>query len=102
MNNEEQPSKTNHMNIYQQFQLPNDEDNNLRHKAIHASVKAWLEHEDQDLTIKEICNQLRSVEDVVTGSPPCVTTKEGILETFALYKVAYTFRNEIDNLLELN
>jgi|GEM_PF-5400368 len=90
------------MNIYQQFQLPNDEDNNLRHKAIYASVKQWLEHEDQDLTIKEICDQLRSVEDVVTGRPPCVTTKEGILENFALYQVAFTFENEINNLLELN
>ena len=90
------------MNIYQQFQLPKDKDNNLRHKAIYASVKQWLEHEDQDLTIKEICDQLRSVEDVVTGRPPCVTTKEGILETFALYQVAFTFENEINNLLELN
>jgi hypothetical protein len=92
----------NKLNIYQQFQLPNDEDNNLRHKAIHASVKAWLEHEDQDLTIEEISNQLRSVEDVVTGRSPCVTTKEGILETDAVYSIAFKFENEINNLLELN
>tara|TARA_R100000951_G_scaffold110725_1_gene108958 strand:- start:185 stop:457 length:273 start_codon:yes stop_codon:yes gene_type:complete len=90
------------MNIYDQFQLPNDEDNNLRHKAIHASVKAWLEHEDQDWTIKEICDQLRSVEDVVNGRPPKVTTKEGILETDAVYSIAFKFENEINNLLELN
>ena len=92
----------NKLNIYQQFQLPNDEDNNLRHKAIHASVKQWLEHEDLDYTIKEICHQLRSTEDIVTGRPPKVTTKEGILETDAVYAIAFKFENEINNLLELN
>lgn len=90
------------MNIYNQFQLPNDEGNNLRHKAIYASVKQWLEHEDLDYTIKEICHQLRSTEDVVENRPPCVTTKEGILETNALYKVAFTFEDEINNTLGLN
>jgi hypothetical protein len=88
------------MNIYNQFHLPTE--TGERRKALHASVKQWLEHEDQDLTIKEICNQLRSVEDVVTGRPPCVTTKEGILETNALYKVAFTFEDEINNALSLN
>ena len=88
------------MNIYDQFHLPIE--TGERKKALYASVKAWLEHEDQDLTIKEICDQLRSVEDVVTNRPPCVTTKEGILETKALYKVAFTFENEINNTLGLN
>ena len=88
------------MNIYDQFHLPTETDE--RRKALHASVKQWLEHEDQDLTIKEICDQLRSTEDVVENRPPCVTTKEGILETNALYKVAFTFEDEINNLLELN
>ena len=90
------------MNIYNQFQLPNDEGNNLRHKAIYASVKQWLEHEDQDLEIGEICDQLRSIEDIVTGRPPKVTTKEGILETDVLYRIAFKFEDEINNLLELN
>ena len=87
------------MNIYDQFHLPKE--TGERKAALYSSVKAWLEHEDQDLTIKEICDQLRSVEDVVTGRPPCVTTKEGILETNALYKVAFTFENEINNTLGL-
>ena len=87
------------MNIYDQFHLPNE--TGERKNALYASVKEWLEHEDQDLTIKEICDQLRSVEDVVTGRPSCVTTKEGILETKALYKVAFTFENEINNTLGL-
>jgi 23S rRNA maturation mini-RNase III len=88
------------MNIYDQFHLPTETDE--RRKALHASVKQWLEHEDQDLTIKEICDQLRSTEDVVENRPPCVTTKEGILETNALYKVAFTFKDEINNTLGLN
>ena len=88
------------MNIYNQFQLPTE--TGERRKALHASVKRWIEHEDQDLTIKEICDQLRSTEDVVENRPPCVTTKEGILETNALYKVAFTFEDEINNTLGLN
>ena len=88
------------MNIYDQFHLPTETDE--RRKALHASVKQWLEHEDQDLTIKEICDQLRSTEDVVENRPSCVTTKEGILETNALYKVAFTFEDEINNTLGLN
>jgi hypothetical protein len=40
------------MNIYNQFHLPTE--TGERRKALHASVKQWLEHEDQDLTIKEI------------------------------------------------
>ena len=88
------------MNIYDQFHLPTE--TYERRKALHASVKQWLEHEDQDLTIKEICDQLRSTEDVVENRPPCVTTKEGILETNALYKVAFTFEDEINNTLGLN
>ena len=88
------------MNIYNQFHLPTE--TGERRKALHASVKQWLEHEDQDLTIKEICDQLRSTEDVVENRLPCVTTKEGILETNALYKVAFTFEDEINNTLGLN
>lgn len=88
------------MNIYNQFHLPTE--TGERRKALHASVKQWLEHEDQDLTIKEICDRLRSTEDVVENRPPCVTTKEGILETNALYKVAFTFEDEINNTLGLN
>lgn len=90
----------NKLNIYQQFQLPKD--NNLRHQSIYASVKQWLEHEDLDYTIKEICHHLRSTEDIVTGRPPKVTTKEGILETDAVFDIAFLFENEINNLLELN
>ena len=87
------------MRIYDRFHLPIE--TGERKNALYDAVKAWLEHEDQDLTIKEICDQLRSTEDVITGRPPCVTTKEGILKTNALYKVAFTFRHEIENTLGL-
>jgi hypothetical protein len=87
------------LSIYDQFQLPIE--NGERRAALHASVKAWFEH-DSCPDLGDIIQSLRSVDDVVSNRPLPVESTQEILDSFPyLYSIAFKWEQEINNDLEL-
>jgi hypothetical protein len=92
--------KVKKMNIYDQFQLPIE--TGERKNAILNTVTTWFSHEDC-ATEKDIIHSLRSLDDICSNRPAPVSSKQEILnDDFLFYKIAFKFRTEIENTLQLN
>ena len=89
---------TDSLSIYDQFQLPIK--NGERRAALHASVKAWFNH-DSCPDLGDIIESLRSVDDVVSNRPLPVESEQEIIDSNHLYSVAFKWEQEINNALRL-
>jgi len=92
--------KVKKMNIYDQFQLPIE--TGERKNAILNTVTTWFAHEDC-ASEEDIIHSLRSLDDICSNRPAPVSSKQEILnDDFLFYKIAFKFRTEIENTLQLN